>query len=191
MQRPEVCTAPAPKHACRWRLGLLAWLPLAALAQDTRPAPPPDPGGLVRVAMALLEYTRWPGPPRPLQLCLATAGPFGRDLRAAVDALPDPQPRLLPRELPVDQPPPADCDVLVMGGWQDGPARSTLAQLQGRPVLSLGMGGQACAQGAAFCLLPNRPTGSRFAANADVIRRSGLTVNARALQLARPPETGP
>ena len=193
---------PAVRPIC---LLLGAWLAAAAAAQGL-PAPtpqplPPDPGGLVRVALGLIEYTRWPGPPRPRQLCLATAGPFGRDLQAALRAGPERQPRLLPRELPVDSAPPDDCDVLVMGGWQDGTARSVLAALDGRPVLTIGMGAAACAQGAQFCLLPRLPAPAgaasaaplppRFASVADAIRRSGLVISSRVLQLARPAEGRP
>ena len=153
------------------------------------------------MAIGLIEYTRWPGPPRPRQLCLATAGPLGRDVLAALRADPDRVPSLVPRELPVDSMPPDDCDVLLMGGWQDAAARSVLATLDGRPVLSIGMGPQACSQGALFCLLPRPPAppgaapaapgGPRFAGMADVIRRSGLIVSSRVMQLARPVEGRP
>jgi hypothetical protein len=189
---------PAVRPIC---LLLGAWMVAAASAQGL-PAPiPPDPGGLVRVALGLIEYTRWPGPPRERRLCLATAGPFGRDLQAALRAEPDRLQRLLPRDLPVDTVPPDDCDVLVMGGWQDGAARSVLAVLDGRPVLTIGMGAAACAQGAQFCLLPRPPAPAgaasgpalapRFASVADAIRRSGLVISSRVLQLARPAEVRP
>lgn len=195
--------APAVRPFC---LLLGAWLAAAAAAQGL-PAPVQpvhtDIGGLVRVALGLIEYTRWPGPPRARQLCLATAGPFGRDLQAALRASPESGQRLRPRDLPVDTAPPDDCDVLVMGGWQDGAARSVLAALDGRPVLTIGMGAAACAQGAQFCLLPRAPAPlppgmasaapqpPRFASVADAIRRSGLVISPRALQLARPAEGRP
>jgi len=73
----------------------------------------------------------------------------------------------------------------VLGGWHEPVAREVLAQLATRPVLSIGMGAALCQQGAHFCLLPNAP-GSRFGTNPELLARSGLGVNPRVLQLARP-----
>lgn len=132
----------------------------------------------------ILEYTRWPGPPRALTLCIATAGPFGADLMAALPPPDGPRP-MRGRLLPPNAIPPGDCDALIVGGWHEPMLRSVLAAIANRPVLTIGVGPHFCDAGGQFCLLPRAP-GGRFGANFEAIARSGLMVNPRVLNLARP-----
>jgi len=159
----------------------------AAAADEPPPLRRPSPAELaplVRVALGIIEYTRWPGPLRPLTLCIAAGGAWGTHLAMAAAGVEGPR-VLQPRLLPVNEPLPADCDAIVVGGWQEPVLRAAVAELAARPVLTIGAGPRFCDGGGQFCLLPGEPT-SRFSVNVEALARSGLVVNPRMLQLARP-----
>ena len=69
-----------------------------------------------------------------------------------------------------------------------GPAAAEpLAQLTGRPVLTMGEGAEFCSSGGLFCLVP-RPAGHglRVEVNLDAVARSGLHVHPQVLKIGLP-----
>ena len=135
--------------------------------------------------LGILAHTRWPQRrPQALQLCIHERGSHAPDLRSLHESLPPG--RLQPvRVVDVAAPLPLDCDAVYLGA---GPvAVEPLAQLSGRPVLTIGEGAEFCSSGALFCLLP-RPggLGLRVEVNLDAVARSGLHVHPQALKIGLP-----
>jgi hypothetical protein len=168
----------------------------AALAQGplTTDAPPrasggtpvadgARPAGLVGTVLGLVEYSRWPGAPRAITLCIAGQGPQSTELASGVPP-PNTARPLLKRQVAIDAALPGGCDVVFFEGWREPQQRDVLAALATRPVLTLGTGAAFCSSGGLFCLQPGGG-GVRFSVNTDAVARSGLVVNARVLQLGR------
>jgi len=176
---------------------IAAWvLATAALAQGTAatdsaaPASGVEgarPSGLVGTVLGIVDYSRWPGAPRPLTLCVAGLGPQSTELINAV-LTPNASRPLSIRQVPVNASPPGLCDAVYFEGWREPEQRDALAALASRPVLTLGSGAGFCSGGGLFCLQP-AGAGTRFSVNTDAVARSGLVVNARVLQLGRRGET--
>lgn len=137
------------------------------------------------VVWGILNYSRWPGPVRPLQLCSvadSTQTPALLTLPASA-----PAGRMLPvQKIAADTPPPAECDAIFLGG---GPAaEAQLPGLIGRPVLSIGEGASFCSHGGMFCLVPRSSGGTlRLDLNLDTVARSGLRVHPQVLKLSHQP----
>jgi hypothetical protein len=140
------------------------------------------------VVWGILNYSRWPGPVRPLQLCSvadSTQTPALLTLPASA-----PAGRMLAvQQIPADAPPPTECDAIFLGG---GPAaEAQLLGLIGRPVLSIGEGASFCSRGGMFCLVPRSGGGApRIEVNLDTVARSGLRVHPQVLKLSRPRAEG-
>jgi hypothetical protein len=141
------------------------------------------PNGLLGTVLGIVEYSRWPGGPRPLTLCVAGQGPQSSELISAVLAPHAARPLSI-RQVPVNVSPPGACDAVYFEGWREPEQRDTLAALASRPVLTLGSGAAFCSGGGLFCLQP-AGAATRFSVNTDAVARSGLVVNARVLLLGR------
>lgn len=141
------------------------------------------PRGLVGTVLGIVDYSRWPGAPRPLTLCVAGTGPQSTELIATV-LVPNGARPLSIRQVPANVSPPGICDAVYFEAWREQEQRDALAALASRPVLTLGSGAAFCSSGGLFCLQP-AGAGTRFSVNTDAVARSGLVVNARVLQLGR------
>lgn len=184
----------------RWRVGLhlvLGWMTLSSAAWPAPPraeTPPPTslaatpPGSPLRLTvfdavLGILAHTRWPArTARPLSLCVNEDSAWVAELRTLPDNLPPG--KLGPvRLVDLDDELPLDCDLVYLGGG--AAAAGPLAQLIGRPVLSLGEGADFCSRGGMFCLVPN--AGSlRVEVNLDTVARSGLHVHPQVLKIGQP-----
>ena len=143
---------------------------------------------MVGAVLGIIDYTRWPGPLRPIVLCVLGDGPLAADLVAAAAGVMAPRP-LMPRQLPPPLHPTLDCDVVFFVGSTPTERAELLLSMATRPVLTVGISQAFCSIGGQFCLQPG-PAGVRFSVNTDAVSRSGLQVNPRVLLLgrARPPE---
>jgi hypothetical protein len=140
---------------------------------------------VVDAVLGILAHTRWPQrKPQPLQLCVSERSSSALELRSLHDSVPPG--RLLPvRLVEVAETLPLDCDAVYLGA---GPVvMEPLAQLSGRPVLTIGEGAEFCSSGAVFCLVP-RPGGHglRVEVNLDAVARSGLHVHPQVLKIGLP-----
>ena len=138
---------------------------------------------VVDAVLGLFAHTRWPlHVARPLLLCVNARSSSVPELRTLPDSMPPG--RLSPVKL-VDLADelPLDCDAVYLGA---GPAAAEpLAQLIGRPVLSMGEGAEFCSRGGLFCLVP-RSNALRVEVNLDAVARSGLHVHPQVLKLGQP-----
>ncbi len=141
------------------------------------------PSGLVGTVLGIVDYSRWPGAPRALTLCVAGQGPQSTELIGALLAPSAARP-LSMRQVPINVGLPGVCDAVYFEGWREHEQRDALAALASRPVLTLGSGAAFCSAGGLFCLQP-AGAATRFSVNTDAVARSGLVVNARVLQLGR------
>lgn len=178
-------------RSCRLVLPLLASLLLAtARPTHAQDAPPrlrsvaDSALGTAAVVASILQYTRWPTEPQPLQACLSRGSAEAASLRAQLAGTHG-QRQIVVQDIEVDDPPPAHCDLIFFDGWTFTAQRQTLRALSQRPVLSLGLGPEFCSDGGMFCLQP-QASGTRFEVNLDAVARSGLRVHPQVLRLARP-----
>lgn len=144
---------------------------------------------VVDAVLGILAHTRWPQhklqpQPQPLQLCVNERSSSVLELRTLHESVPSG--RLAPvRLVDLADALPLDCDAVYLGA---GPAAAEpLAQLTGRPVLTMGEGAEFCSSGGLFCLVP-RPAGHglRVEVNLDAVARSGLHVHPQVLKIGLP-----
>lgn len=190
----------------RWRtrLGLGVGLGCMTLSTGVWPAPPvvDKSAGSVSVAatsantsasalrltvvdavLGILAHTRWPQRTAyPLLLCVNERSSSVPELRTLHDSVP--AGKLAPvRLVDLADELPLDCDAVYLGA---GPsAVEPLAQLIGRPVLSMGEGAEFCSRGGLFCLV-QRSSGLRLEVNLDAVARSGLHVHPQVLKIGQP-----
>ncbi|MFM2052750.1 MAG: hypothetical protein RL456_787 [Pseudomonadota bacterium] len=157
-----------------------------ALAADTIDRLTPG-----EMLLGILSYSRWPGAPRPLTLCVvgardAEAADLGRLHERVVPG------RLMPVRLLAgpggEVAVPAECDAVYATGT--AAADLSLAPFTGRPVLTVGDGSGFCSRGGMFCMVP-RGTALRLEVNLDVVARSGLKVHPQVLKLGLPRQEAP
>lgn len=192
----------------------LGCLTLSTTGWSAPPVPDPQAGGVALVSshsgsptgssalrltvvdavLGILAHTRWPQrrpspsapqqPLQPLQLCVNERSSSVLELRSLHESVPSG--RLAPvRLVDLADALPIDCDAVYLGA---GPAAAEpLAQLTGRPVLTIGEGAEFCSSGGLFCLVP-RPggTGLRVEVNLDAVARSGLHVHPQVLKIGQP-----
>jgi hypothetical protein len=176
----------------RWRatLGLgigLGWMTLSSAAWSA-PAVADTTTTALRLTVAeavlgILAHTRWPQrAARPLLLCVNERSSSVLELRTLHDSIP--AGKLAPvRLIDLADELPLDCDAVYLGAGP--PAVEPLAQLIGRPVLSMGEGAEFCSRGGLFCLVP-RSSGLRVEVNLDAVARSGLHIHPQVLKLGQP-----
>lgn len=177
---------------CRWgRTRLLLGVALlggawahAQPSQAHGSADSPPVAAVAQTVWGILGYTRWPGDPSALQLCLVGDTVFAPVLLAGTE-LPGGR-RVLARRVGHDDPHPLQgCHVLYAGRLRSGQwQRLMMAWPQGQPLLTLSEEASDCAAGGMFCLdIARHSVG--YELNLDSMARSGVRVNPRVLSLAR------
>ena len=161
-------------------------LAAAPNAVPTREQPAEGRIGSEGIIFSVIEYTRWPAADKPALLCVTSGGARGAEVVRALRGKPQPQ-RLEAREIESNRSPPAACDVVLYEGWDPATQRKLLAAQADRPVMSIGFGSDFCSDGGILCLTLNSAADRQFEVNLDAVARSGLRINPRVLQLARPP----
>ena len=138
---------------------------------------------VIDAVLGIFAHTRWPARlARPLSLCVNEHSSPATELKSLSGSLPPG--RLAPvRLIDLDEELPLDCDAVYLG--TGAPAARPLAQLIGRPVLSMGEGADFCSRGGMFCLVP-RAGSLRVEVNLDTVARSGLHVHPQVLKLGQP-----
>ncbi|MBE3028200.1 DUF4154 domain-containing protein [Janthinobacterium sp. BJB1] len=139
------------------------------------------PAEVSQVLFGIISYVRWPMARPEVRVCMVGAPRYG----AAIVDTPGSSTgqrirvKLQPAGLAA-----SECDVVYMGSLPDGEREHLLAQIIGKPILSVAEPGTGCTVGTMFCLrLADAQIG--FDVNLDAIARSGLRVHPNALQIAR------
>ena len=148
---------------------------------EAAPGESPYAGAVARTVRSLVEYTRWPQPPNPDEVCVA--GPASHDDQIDGTRLADG--RVLRRRVVA---PSAGalggCDVLYLGKLPLQGQQQLVAAVRGRGVLSVAEADPACQSEAMFCLV-FAPQALTFRMNIDAVSRSGLKVDPRVLRIAQ------
>lgn len=139
------------------------------------------PAEVAQVLFGIISYVRWPVARPEVRVCLVGTVRHGA-------AIVDTPASALGQRIRVKTIPPAsagsDCDVLYLGVLPDAERDALMAQVIGKPILSVSEPGVSCQVGTQFCLrLQEAQIG--FDVNLDAIARSGLRVHPNALQIAR------
>lgn len=135
----------------------------------------------MRTVRSLVEYTRWPQPPNPVELCVA--GPASH--AGQLDAVRLNDGRTLNRRVVTASPAAlAGCDVVYIGRVPLAGQRQLTAAVRGRGVMTVAEADPDCRSEAMFCLIyPAR--GLSFRLNVDAVSRSGLRVDPRVLRVSQ------
>ncbi|MDE8650762.1 YfiR family protein [Novosphingobium album (ex Liu et al. 2023)] len=168
---------------------LLSWVLASAMAPTL--AGIPLQGGEDRTARAtaqivtsILEYTRWPTPTNPVQLCVVGPALHAGGLTGLVLSDGRPIQRIpLPAGGPLTI---QNCDALYIGRLSQDQARRWTAATRGAAVLTIAEDDPECRSEAMFCLL-FQPGSLSFRLSIDAVARSRVRVDPRVLRLAREP----
>jgi YfiR/HmsC-like len=141
----------------------------------------PHAGAVVRTIRTLVEYTRWPQPPNPVEVCIA--GPASH--AGQLDAVRLGDGRLLQRRAVAASPAAlGSCDVVYIGKLPLAGQRQLTAAVRGRGVMTVAEADPECRSEAMFCLIyPAK--GLSFRLNIDAVSRSGLRVDPRVLRVSQ------
>lgn len=141
----------------------------------------PHAGAVVRAVRSLVEYTRWPQPSNPVELCVA--GPASH--AGQLDAVRLGDGRMLSRRAVAANPAAlAGCDVVYIGRVPLAGQRQLTAAVRGRGVMTVAEADPECRSEAMFCLI-YPATGLSFRLNIDAVSRSGLRVDPRVLRVSQ------
>jgi hypothetical protein len=143
-----------------------------------------DPAIAVRqVVMDIISFTRWPGPPPALRLCVIGQAEFAGPLFAP-DVRVGPVPVTSRRRAAGDSDLGAQCDVVYEGPLPANERTEVIRNITGYPVLTIGESAPGCVETTMFCL---KAGGAQvpFSTNLDAISRSGVRLNPRVLLLGR------
>jgi hypothetical protein len=137
---------------------------------------------VARIVAGIISFTHWPSDNRVVRLCVVIPAIYAdRLIQLAANA---DRSVIAKRYVVSDARLETDCDVVYIETVDETASQELFRRLIGRPVVSIGDGSEACAQGSLFCL--KRLSGAiTFAANLDAISRSGLRINPNVLLLAR------
>lgn len=187
-----MCRLPDSPRLRRAALARLVWGLLAGgLGLPGRAAPAvaaaDSEWSAPEVVARILHYTRWPGEPRPLTVCITRQSDGAAALLQRLQAA-DAGRALTTLAIDADQPLPPSCDLVFFEGWSLAGQQAALRRLANRPVLTIGRGAEFCSDGGLFCL-ESRPGGTRFEVNLDAVARSGLRIHPQVLRLAQPPRS--
>ena len=161
--------------ACAALAPCTAWAQAGAAADARRPAE------VAQVLFGIVSYVRWPVARQEVRVCMLGAPHYGA---AIVDT---PASSLGPRirvKSPAAASAAGECDVVYLGSLPEGEREHLLAQIIGKPILSVAEPGTSCTVGIMFCLRLNEAQ-IGFDVNLDAIARSGLRVHPKVLQIAR------
>ena len=151
-----------------------AWAQTGAAA-DRRPAE------VAQVLFGIVSYVRWPVARQEVRVCMLGAPRYGA---AIVDTPASNLGQRIRVKIPAVANTASECDVVYMGSLPENEREHLLAQIIGKPVLSVAEPGTSCTVGTMFCLRLNEAQ-IGFDVNLDAIARSGLRVHPNALQIAR------
>ncbi|WP_219116716.1 YfiR family protein [Janthinobacterium sp. UMAB-56] len=166
------CTALAP---------CVAWAQTGAAADARRPAE------VAQVLFGIISYVRWPVARPEVRVCMLGAPRYGANV---VDTPASSLGQRIRVKIPAAAAAAGECDVVYLGSLPDGEREHLLAQIIGKPILSVAEPGTSCSVSTMFCLrLSEAQIG--FDVNLDAIARSGLRVHPNALQIARRKGTAP
>ncbi|KKO63940.1 hypothetical protein VM94_02382 [Janthinobacterium sp. KBS0711] len=158
-----------------------AMAPCAAWAQTGATADARRPAEVVQVLFGIISYVRWPVARQEVRVCMLGAPRYGV---AIVDTPASNLGQRIRVKIPTVASTASECDVVYMGSLPEGEREHLLAQIIGKPILSVAEPGTSCPVGTMFCLrLAEAQIG--FDVNLDAIARSGLRVHPNALQIAR------
>ncbi len=158
-------------------VALPAWPP-AALAQAAGSA-----DELADLVVGIVQYTRWPGAPAPVTLCLDERDAGAAALAASIGAMTPAPVKVATRRMePALAADLYNCQAVLFPDLPIPVQQALLLKLNKRPILTLGRGDNFCSYAGQICLL-DTAKGLRFRANLDAIAFSGLRLNPRMLQL--------
>lgn len=160
------CTALAP---------CAAWAQTGAVADARRPAE------VAQVLFGIISYVRWPVARQEVRVCMLGAPRYGA---AIVDTPASSLGQRIRVKIPAAAAAVNECDVVYLGSLPEGEREHLLAQIIGKPILSVAEPGTSCNVGTMFCLRLNKVQ-IGFDVHLDAIARSGLRVHPNALQIAR------
>lgn len=146
-------------------------------------AAPGDPyaPAVGRMVQSMIEYTRWPSPQNPVELCVA--GPV--DHAARLDGLRLSDGRAIARRSVAASPSAlGGCNVVYIGRLPPAAARGLTDAVRGKGVLTIAESDLDGRSQAMFVLV-FRPGAVTFRLNIDAVSRSGLRVDPRVLRLAQ------
>ena len=157
---------------------VLSQLPAAAQAQ-----PAANVDELADLVLGIVQYTRWPGAPEPITLCLSDNDAGATALAATFTAMTPPPLKIAMRRMePALAAELFGCQAVLFPDMPTAAQQGLLLRLNKRPILTLGRGENFCSYSGQICLLESAK-GLRFRANLDAIAFSGLRLNPRMLQL--------
>ncbi|MGK5035070.1 YfiR family protein [Janthinobacterium sp. LB3P118] len=158
-----------------------ALAPRAAWAQTGAASDARRPAEVAQVLFGIISYVRWPLARPEVRVCMLGAPRYGA---AIVDTPASSLGQRIRVKIPAAAAAASECDVIYLGSLPDGEREHLLAQIIGKPILSVAEPGTSCTVGTMFCLrLSEAQIG--FDVNLDAIARSGLRVHPNALQIAR------
>ena len=157
-----------------------ALAPCAAWAQ-TGAAADRRSAEVAQVLFGIVSYVRWPVARQEVRVCMLGTPHYGA---AIVDMPASSLGQRIRVKIPAVASAAGECDVVYMGSLPEGEREHLLAQIIGKPLLSVAEPGCSCAVGTMFCLRLNEAQ-IGFDDNLDAIARSGLRVHPNALQIAR------
>lgn len=162
-------------------LACAALAPCAAGAQTGAAADARRPAEVAQVLFGIISYVRWPVARQEVRVCMLGAPRYGA---AIVDTPASSLSQRIRVKSPAMASAASECDVVYLGSLPEGEREHLLAQIIGKPILSVAEPGTSCTVGTMFCLrLTEAQIG--FDVNLDAIARSGLRVHPNALQIAR------
>lgn len=141
------------------------------------------------VIWGIVNYTRWPQEDGALKVCLLGSSTHAEVIRRSAEVIQFRR-TIVVREIPATVEKIKDCNVAYFGDLPAQQLTLLLRALMNLPVLTIGEDSAFCSAGGMFCLLSDREGETMngeglFAANLDVISRSGLKVNPRVLRLSQ------
>lgn len=166
---------------------ILLAMPMSLSAQaDMQPAMMPlnnGPGtGTAKMVAAILEYTRWPTPRSPLQICVTgqadhagQLGGFRLSTGVAVEV------QRVGEKTPLLH---LQCDALYIGRVSDLAMHQLIAAVRGKSVLTIAENDPLCRSGSMFCLLFT-PKNLSFQLSIDAVSRSTIRIDPRVLRLSQ------
>ena len=158
-----------------------ALAPCAAWAQTGAAADARRPAEVAQVLFGIISYVRWPVARQEVRVCMLGAPRYGA---AIVDTPASSLSQRIRVKSPAMASAASECDVVYLGSLPESEREHLLAQIIGKPILSVAEPGTSCTVGTMFCLrLTEAQIG--FDVNLDAIARSGLRVHPNALQIAR------
>jgi hypothetical protein len=172
------------------RPGRVALAGLIAAVCACLPAPSAaNPAGEYEVKAAFLynfaRFVEWPAQghsqPNVLTLCILGGNPFGSDIDALAGKSVG-QATLQVRRIGIEQA--SACQIVFISSSEGPRLESELAQMRGRPVLTIADSPGFSERGAVINFYLDQGK-VRFEINIDAAQRSGLTISSQLLRLAR------